>query len=115
MQLISERNCGSKRSPLEIVVCGAAAGFAASLLLSGLSRVLPGLDMDPKLGEQKSGSKPPAPDDPFNARHVREWQARSQSPAAYPSEKQSEEHEAHGGPPAFTPTGALARPQAPGP
>jgi len=114
MAHLAKKRHGAKRAPLDVFVCGAAAGFAASLLLSALARMLPGMDMDPKPSEGKNGkSSPPPPEDPFNPRQVREWQERAQSPAAFQGGLQKGQQ--RGGPPDFTPAGALTRPQAPGP
>jgi hypothetical protein len=73
--------CGSA---LVSVARGAAAGLAATLMLSALSRVLPGMGLDPKVGDaQKNNGPPPTPVDPFNHAQVEEWQQRSQAPAAF--------------------------------
>src|SRR5437763_461794 len=102
-------------SPMRTFACGAAAGFAASLLMSGLARVLPGTGMDPKLGDRKQkGRVPPPPEDPFNPAQVREWQQHSQAPAAFgPQATQVKERPA--GPPVVAPATVLVQPQAPGP
>ncbi len=109
-----QQKCRTQHSPLQTVLYGAAAGLTATLLLSALSRVLPGMDMDPKSAKRKNGSTPP-PEDPFNPRQVQEWQAHSQSPAAYQTLQQDDKREGQGGPPTVTPAGALIRPQSPGP
>jgi hypothetical protein len=113
MRLFSGSQGGHEQTPIEAALQGAVAGFAASLLLSALARILPGMDMDPKLG-QKQASSPPPPEDPFNPRQVQEWQARSQSPAAYQVITEQEQEE-RGSAPAVTPAGALTQPQSPGP
>jgi hypothetical protein len=105
-----------QQTPIRVLARGAAAGLAATLVLSALSRLVPGLWNEraaPGGGEEKDG-KPPLPDDPFNPEQVREWQERSQSPAAYqpPSEQEGKEQS---GPPAAHPAGALTQPQGPGP
>jgi hypothetical protein len=92
------------------VTRGAAAGLAATLVLSALSRLLPGL-WNERPEEEEAGGKPQTPPDPADPEKVREWQARSQSPAAY--QGHPEQHP--GGPPAFTPAGALVRAPVPGP
>ena len=73
-----------RRFPLGAIARGAAAGLTATLMLSALSRVLPGMGLDPKLGDaQKDKGPPPIPADPFNHAQVEEWQERSQAPAAF--------------------------------
>lgn len=105
-------------SPLRALACGAAAGFAASVLMSALARVLPAMDMDPKLGDdRRKGPNPPPPEDPFNPAQVREWQQHSQSPAAFgPKAAQlMERRTAPASGPYTAPAAALVQPQAPGP
>ncbi|MFN3647982.1 MAG: hypothetical protein ACK47B_00270 [Armatimonadota bacterium] len=102
-------------TPVQVMARGAAAGFVATLLLSGLSRVLPGLWNERERPEDDPGSgKPPLPENPHDPGQVREWQERSQSPAAYQSPPGCGGKPA-GGPPATQPAGALTQPQGPGP
>jgi hypothetical protein len=107
----SAHRSSARPSPILIVARGAAAGLAATLVLSALSRVLPGLWNERPEEEKERDGKPPMPVDPEDREQVREWQARSQSPAAHQGPP---EHRA-GEPPTFTPAGALVRPQGPGP
>src|SRR5439155_825739 len=97
-------------SPMRAFACGAAAGFAASLLMSGLARVLPGMGMDPKLGDRKQkGRVPPPPEDPFNPAQVREWQQHSQAPAVFsPQATQVKERPAR--PQVVAPAAVLVQP-----
>ena len=94
-------------SPAGALVRGFAAGFAATLALSALARVLPGMANEPR----KKGRAPalPPPEDPFDNAQVERWQARSQSPAAY--QRPEGEEKGPGGGPAQ----ALEQPTAPGP
>jgi hypothetical protein len=103
-----------RHTPIQIALHGAAAGLAAALLLSALARVLPGMNMDPKLGERKSDSEPP-PEDSFPAPQLLEGRASSSSASAYRPPQGNDEGEDFGGPPAVTPAGALTQPQSPGP
>ena len=91
---------------------GAAAGLAATLVLSALSRLLPGLWNE--RGDQEKGGKSGLPEDPFNPEQVREWQEHVQAPAAYQAPPAGK-IEAQRGPPAAQPAGALTQPQGPGP
>ncbi len=86
---------------------GLAAGLAATLLLSVLARLLPGMESQP--GKRPRTPKPPQ--DPFDPEQVRAWQERSWSPAASRPAEPPPERRTH----AATPAGALAQPQAPGP
>jgi hypothetical protein len=109
----AERARSSGTTPVQVVARGAAAGLAATLVLSGLSRLLPGLwnnrgETDPK----KDTGLPADPSDP---EQVREWQARSQSPAALQGGAGKPQPAPEGGPPAVHPAGALSQPQGPGP
>lgn len=101
----------AKDSPIGALARGATAGLAATLVLSALSRLLPGLWNE--RGDLGRGEIPRLPADPFDAQQVRQWQAESQSPAAF-----------HPPPPPagaqpvgldVTPAGALTQPQGPGP
>jgi hypothetical protein len=67
-------------------------------MLSALSRVLPGMGLDPKLGDNTKNGPPPPPLDPFDPAMVEEWQMRSQAPAAFrpPSENRENEGVAEG-------------------
>jgi hypothetical protein len=114
-QLFASESRKARYTPVEAAVYGAAAGLAATILLSALARVLPGMDMDPKSGDKRGGGLPPPPEDPFNPRQVGDWQARSQSPAAYRPPPAAAGAEQRTGPPAATPAGALTRPRSPGP
>jgi hypothetical protein len=103
---------------MRVFACGAAAGFAASVLMSAIARVMPGMDMDPKLGSDKlKGTDPPPPEDPFNPAQVREWQQHSQTPAVFgPKAARLMERRGREGAGASTaPAAALVQPQAPGP
>lgn len=104
------RNTAELRAetPAQVMLRGAAAGLAATLVLSALSRVLPGLWNE--RGAPDSDQTPALPTDPFDPKAVQEWQTRSQVPALAQA---SEEPEA--GPPAIHPAGALTQPQGPGP
>ncbi len=96
-----------RETPVGAAARGAGAGLAATLVLSGLARVLPGMSNQ----VPPAPSIPPSPDDP---EQVRAWQERAQSPAAY---KPHEGNGARSGgaSPGATPAGALTQPQAPGP
>jgi hypothetical protein len=88
------------------MVSGAAAGFAATLVLSALARVLPGMSNEPDaIKAAKTPAVPPA--DPFDPDQVAAWQARSQSPAAY--------RHLSGPASGVAPAQALEQPTAPGP
>jgi len=100
---------------------GLLAGLAATLLLSVLSRVLPGMSNQPGGGQQKA-KKPPK--DPFDPQQVRQWQEAAQSPAAGGaggaggSRGSGNKQEAKGKqrpPPGATPATALTLTQGPGP
>ena len=115
-----------RETPLGAAGRGLLAGLAASLLLSLLSRLLPGMSNRPGgPGERgaSGGKNPPPPDNPFDSRQVREWQARSQTPAAFRGAADAGQGApsapdggaAGGATPSATPSGALATPQAPGP
>jgi hypothetical protein len=108
----SDQDPSDRMTPVQAAALGAAAGLAATLALSALSRVLPGLWNE--RGDQQAGGKPNPPEDPNDAAAVREWQERSQSPAAFqpPPEKQVDRR---GEAPGVTPAGALTQPQGPGP
>lgn len=100
-------------TPIRVLVRGAAAGLAATLVLSALSRVLPGLWNERSGAERNGGSK--LPENPHEPEQVRRWQAQSQSPAAYQAPPQDNEPQAAAEPPGVTPAGALTQPQGPGP
>lgn len=111
MQSDAEERKPANSSPIRALARGATAGLAATLVLSALSRLVPGLWNE--RSETRHGETPRFPADPYDSRQVRQWQAESQSPAAFhpPS------------PPAgpqdvgldVTPAGALTQPQGPGP
>jgi len=99
-------------TPVQAALYGVAGGLAATVLLSILARVLPGMNNQP--GNDEGNRKPRPPQNPDDPRQVREWQEQSRSPAAYrhgPDEKAKDE----GGPPDVTPAGALVAPVSPGP
>ncbi|HET7768858.1 MAG TPA: hypothetical protein VFN74_08770 [Chloroflexota bacterium] len=103
-------------TPLGAAGRGLLAGLGASLLLSFLARVLPGMENVP--APAKPPDKKDPPQDPFDPRAVREWQAQGQAPAAHDSPEDSGQPRAGGtreGIAAATPAGALAQPTAPGP
>jgi uncharacterized membrane protein YagU involved in acid resistance len=114
MKIPAVKNGTLRHTPIQAAIHGAAAGLAATLLLSALARVLPGMGMDPKPGERKGDSKPPPPQDTFDPPPNLEQQGASSSLAADPP-AQGKGGEDFGGPPTVTPAGALSRPQAPGP
>jgi hypothetical protein len=101
----------SMETPLGAVVRGAAAGLAATLLLSVLARAAPGLWNE----QQTSEDAKALPDDSFDPVAVEEWSSRAQSPAAHSSRRGPGAGPEPEGPPGITPAGALLRPQAPGP
>jgi uncharacterized membrane protein YagU involved in acid resistance len=96
-------------TPVGAAVRGAVGGVAATLLLSVLARVLPGMR------DRPPGRPVPAaaPSDPFDPAGVREWQARAQSPAL----SRGRAHEPPLGQrfPPGSPGEALVQVQAPGP
>jgi hypothetical protein len=112
MKLLAAKRSILRHTPIEVALHGAAAGLAAALLLSALARVLPGMNMDPKLGERKRDSELPPSEEASTLYPALEWQAPSQSPADPQFPKGKGEG---GGPPAVTPAGALTQPQSPGP
>jgi hypothetical protein len=63
--------------------------------------------------ERSGNSKLPA--DPHEPEQVRQWQAQSQSPAAFQTPPSVDESRAAWEPPGVTPAGALTQPQGPGP
>jgi hypothetical protein len=105
-------------TPVEVLVQGAAAGLAATLLLSALSRALPGLWNERSQpgpgGRGGNGGGSALPENPSDPEQLQEWQDRTRSPAAFP-EPGSAPGEAKSGPPAVQPAGALAKPRGPGP
>jgi hypothetical protein len=103
----------TRKTPVQVAARGAAAGLAATLVLSAFSRILPGLWNE--RGDPKAGGTPALPEDPNDPEAVREWQAHSQSPAVYRAPEEGKEGERRGEPPAVTPAGALTLPQGPGP
>ena len=66
------------RAPIVAAVRGAAAGLLATLLLSLLARVLPGMSTQPGGGQPPGQPRPPQ--DPFNPRAVQAWQTHAQAP-----------------------------------
>jgi hypothetical protein len=129
-----EEGQSPQETPIRVAARGAAAGMAATLVLSGLSRLLPGLwneRGDPKGHRRRSrwSGQPKLPQDPHDPQAVREWQERSQSPAAYQPPQERQPVNRRGEPPTpcsrlaparasaggTTPAGALALPQGPGP
>ena len=96
-----------RATPLMAAGRGIVAGLAATVLLSVLARILPGMGGP---SGNRAGDRPPPPHDPFDPQQVRAWQERSQSPAAFQSMGETGEssHPA-------SPAGALQQPQAPGP
>src|SRR5688572_28860068 len=101
--MLPDQNDRRSETPLRAVARGAAAGLAATLVLSALSRLLPGLWNE--RGDAEKDGKPVLPEDPFNPEQVRDWQERSRSPAAY-QDAPGGRLEARGGPPAAQPAGA---------
>jgi hypothetical protein len=109
-------------TPVRAAGRGLLGGLAASLLLSVLARVLPGMGNEPAgQGERPGGGgkdlRPPS--DPFDARQVSEWQARAQAPAGFRRARGGRDARQGGAGGAAaggaTPAGALTAPQAPGP
>jgi hypothetical protein len=109
---------------------GLVAGVAATLLLSALARVLPGMSNQPDGASKGGQGKPPPPANPFDRQQVSQWQRQAQSPAAHQQQKQGGEGQGGGnggsggsgggggqggGAAQVTPAGALAQAQAPGP
>jgi hypothetical protein len=112
-----DHNAGE--TPIRVAARGAAAGLAAALVLSALSRLLPGLWDEH--GDQRSGDRPNLPENANDPEVGRRWQERSQPSAAsthivgvQPS-REGKEGERRGEPAAVTPAGALAQPPGPGP
>jgi uncharacterized membrane protein YagU involved in acid resistance len=101
-------------TPVAAAVRGAAGGVAATLLLSMLARVLPGMRDRPPARPVP----PVTPSDPFDPAGVQEWQARAQTPALGGGRAHGP-HFGHRfpppGPPPGSPGGALVQVQAPGP
>jgi hypothetical protein len=93
---------------------GLAAGLAATLLLSALSRVPPGMSNRPGGG---GWHRARPPEDPFDPEQVRRWQERAQSPAAGGEPREPGDDHRQQGKQLLgaTPTSALTLPQAPGP
>lgn len=92
---------------------GAVAGLTATLLLSVLARVMPGMSNQPDGGRQPQEGRPPSPN-PDDPEAVQTWQDQARSPAAFQSPDE-QDGESAGGSPGITPTGALVQPTAPGP
>jgi hypothetical protein len=112
--LLSHPTHAPQETPMAAAGRGLLAGLAATLLLSVLARALPGMSNQPGSGTgEEAGKQPPPPQDPFDERQVRQWQARAQSPAASRSAARSGGQQA--GQPGATPTSALTLPQGPGP
>jgi len=105
-------------TPMHVALRGAAAGMAATAVLSALSRVLPGMShqlQEKQFHEDQPGAKPTLPQDRYDPDLVREWQMRSWSPAAkHPHPDQNKGQEASELPGA-TPASALVQPVSPGP
>src|SRR5437868_6562688 len=91
----------TRGTPIGAVARGAAAGLAASVVLSALSRVLPGLWNE--RGEGGSGGESMLPADPHDPKQVRRWQSQSQSPAAFQPAPPAKDGQRAGGPLAVTP------------
>jgi hypothetical protein len=102
----------SRITPMRALCCGATAGFAATVLLSGLSRVLPGMNGDRARPKPKETPNPPT--DPFDPHQVQEWQERSWSPAAYQVAVKTKRAGAETAE-EVTPASVLVQPQGPGP
>lgn len=94
-----------RETPVVVLVRGAAAGLLASMLLSLLSRVLPGMRVRPQ--PRRAGIP-----NPRDRAAIQAWQARGQSPAAHRDVGGRHDERAPRG---ITPAGALSQPQAPGP
>jgi uncharacterized membrane protein YagU involved in acid resistance len=97
-------------TPVAAAVRGAVGGVAATLLLSVLARVLPGMRDRPP-GRPVAAA---APSDPFDPAVVQEWQARAQTPALGRGRAHGP-HLGHRFPPPGSPGGALVQVEAPGP
>src|SRR5438552_10641825 len=94
-----------EETPIGALGRGIAAGLVATLALSALSRVVPGVWNQRSNGAGKGKDKPALPEDPQDPQQVREWQAQSQSPAAFKPRVQSGEAGGSAGPPGMTPAG----------
>jgi hypothetical protein len=113
-----------QETPVGAAVRGAAAGLAATVLLSALSRFLPGLRA-PRGRPERAGERPPPEDlhDPGQERPRQEGSAASAADRDLPDGSPGREGMAPpaarcdrpGEPPGVTPAGALTQPQAPGP
>jgi hypothetical protein len=109
-------NLGNARTeqgptPVQVMARGAAAGLAATLVLSVLSRALPGLWNE--RGEERKPEKPRLPDDAEDREAVRAWQEQSQAPAAFrASANEPQGQDTYS---AATPDVALTLPLGPGP
>jgi uncharacterized membrane protein YagU involved in acid resistance len=100
-------------TPIGAAARGLAGGLVATVLLSFLARVLPGMANQPRPRDPLR-----RPEDPFDAEQVRRWQLRAQAPAAHTAPSgQTGKRESRGaaGWPGTDPATALAQPQAPGP
>jgi uncharacterized membrane protein YagU involved in acid resistance len=95
-------------TPVRALAKGAAAGLAAALVLSALSRVLPGV------WNERSDELSP-PDNPEGRQGGNDQTEGSQSPDAFQLAPTGNTGERRGEPPAATPAGALTQQQAPGP
>src|SRR5687768_3416549 len=100
-------------TPIGAAARGAAAGLAATLVLSALSRVMPGLWEE--RGDQQPRENPTIPENPEDSEQLGRWQAQMQSPAAFQPQPAGKGAERHPGPPGVTPAGALTQPQGTGP
>ena len=119
--LLAQATYVPQETPLGAAARGAAAGLMATLLLSVLARIMPGMRNQPGTpGEREQGSsgKLLPPQDPSDRHQVRRWQAHAQSPAAYQQRAQEREQQQDGSEGAalrVTPAGVLAQAQSPGP
>jgi hypothetical protein len=103
-------------TPMGAAGRGLLAGLGATLLLSVLARVVPGMSNQRGGHGEQHGKQPPPPQDPFDRQQVRQWQRQAQAPAAHQQNNQSGDQQGGGGGAAqITPAGALAQAQAPGP
>ena len=107
----------SSPTPLGAAGRGLLSGLGASLLLSFLARILPGMQNTPEPPESPppSAQQPSPPEDPFDTAAVRQWQAHGQAPAAHKPPTSQEAPGARSSAAVATPAGALAQPTAPGP
>lgn len=114
----------AQETPVGAAVRGAAAGLAATVLLSALSRFLPGLRA-PRGRPERAGERPAPEDrhDPGQERPRQEgsvvsaavWDLVDGPPAPERTAPPAARRDRPGEPPGVTPAGALTQPQAPGP